>query len=200
MKKQIKILILIAIFLVSLFLITKPFLTGKTIIQNEEKIKLGYCPTMEEDAMILAGEENYELIKFNSASETLLSLKEEKINKALIGRKAKQSELNSKINEKILESGYTLTTNKKSFIEYSQLQDLEIYTYLSKEITENLIPSSSKIIYSSKEEAVDKVLKGEAVLVSWKDWQDNFELVVIMDENQKVKKFRGIFLYENEKK
>lgn len=200
MKKQIKILILIAIFLVSLFLITKPFLTGKTIIQNEEKIKLGYCPTMEEDAMILAGEENYELIKFNSASETLLSLKEEKINKALIGRKAKQSELNSKINEKILESGYTLTTNKKSFIEYSQLQDLEIYTYLSKEITENLIPSSSKIIYSSKEEAVDKVLKGEAVLVSWKDWQDNFELVVIMDENQKVKKFRGVFLYENEKK
>lgn len=198
MKKQTIIAVIIGIVLISIFLFVKPFLTGEVVSSdNGEKIKLGYCPTMYEEALKMAEENNYKLREFGSASATLASLKNKQIDNALIGRKANQHEINSDINEKVIDSGYTLVSNKKEFIDYSELSELEIYTYLSKDITKELIPENSNISYLEKDEVSEKINQGERALISWKDWEDGFELFVVTEENKKVEDFRGVFLYEN---
>ncbi|MEX0920789.1 MAG: hypothetical protein WDZ62_00820 [Candidatus Pacearchaeota archaeon] len=192
MKKQLT--MLIAVILILIFLLLKPSLTGEVVSQE---IKLGYCPTMQEDTEILVEKENYKLIRFNSASEVLLALNNGEIDKGLIGRKAKGFELSKDIKETILESGYTLVSNKKGFVEYSQLENYKIYTYLPKDITKKLIDRNSKITYLTKEESLKKINEGEIVLISWDDWRDDFELIVVMNGSEKVKDFRGSFLYKN---
>ncbi len=199
MKTQTIIILIIVIILISIFLIIKPSLTGKIVYQeiSNEKIKLGYCPTMQEDAEKLSEKENYQLIKFGSASEVLNALNNNQINKALIGRKAKNYEISKEIKETTLKSGHTLVFKQKGFIESSQLSNLEIYTYLSEEQVKKLIPDNKNIIYLPKQQAISKIPEGKIVLISWEDWQDEFELIVIIDENEKDKNFRGVFLYEN---
>ncbi len=198
MKKQLKISVIVAILLISLFLIIKPSFMGKVVSSdNEEKIKLGYCPTMGEEAEKIAKENNYKLIKFGSASETLANLDNELIDKALIGRKAKKYELSEGIKEVTLESGYTLVSNKKSFIPYSQLDNQKIYTYLSTDIINELVPGNSQINYLTKEKVSEKINQGKIALISWDDWKENFELIVVVSGNEKVQDFRGAFLYEN---
>ncbi len=202
MKKQLVMIlatfILLLLLLLSLLLmIVEPSLTGNVIFQNEQKIKIGYCPTMESNALEIFDGNNYELIRFSSASEVLSVLNNNQIDMGLIGRKAKEGELSSDVKETILESGYTLVSNNKEFINYSQLSGLEIYTYLPKEKVEILIPENKNTVYyESKQEAINKILEGEVVLILWEDWQDDFELLVVMDNNEKVKDFRGVFLYE----
>ncbi len=193
MKKQILISIILGIILILAFLSTKPFL-----IEANQEIKLGYCPTMQGDAITLSEKENYELIRFGSASEVLSALNDNLIDKALIGRKAESNEISNDVKEKILESGYTFVSNNKRFIDYFQLSSLEIYTYLNPEKIEKLIPEDENINYiESKKEAIKKINEGKIVLISWEDWQDDFELIVVMKGNDKVKDFRGVFLYEN---
>ena len=189
MKKQ----LISAALIMTLFLMLLIFYTG----DPDEKIRLGYCPTMLEDAKILAEQENYELIGLETASVVLSALNNKSIDKGLIGRKAEQSERSVNTKERILESGYTLVSNNKGFIDHSQLSDYEIYTYVSKYIAENLIPDSSMMVYLSKDESIKKINEGKIVMISWDDWNDEYELIVVMDRNKKVKDFRGIFLYEN---
>ena len=186
------------IALVLLFFIIKPSLAEYSVYQDEidKKIKLGYCPTMQEDAIYLSKENDYELISFGSAIDVLSALKNNQIDKAMIGRKAELSEINQKTKETILRSGYTLVSDKKGFIDYSQLHSIEVYTYLPEKITSSLIPTSSKIIYTDKNKIIKKINDKKIVLISWDDWDDEFELIVIMDGNEKVKGFRGVFLYE----
>lgn len=198
MKKQIITGLIAVIILLSIFLIIKLSFTGFAVYSegSNEKIKLGYCPTMQKDAIEVAEEENYELIDFRAASAVLSALNNEQIDKGMIGRKAKQHEINSGINEKVIESGYTLVTNKKSYINYFQLTDIEIYTYLSKSVAEDLIPENSQIVYLDKGEVFEKIYQGKFALISWDDWKERFELAVVVNGNEKVKDFRGVFLYE----
>ena len=188
-----------AMVLVSLLLILKPSFTGYFIYNSEvrEKAKLGYCPTMQDEAISLSQEKDYKLISFGSASEVLSALKNGQINKALIGRKAEKIEIGSTINEEVLKSGYTLVSKEKGFIDYSKLPSIEVYTYLSNELVSSLIPASSKIIYQSESEVLKQINAGKIALISWDDWSDDFELIVVMNGNEKVKDFRGAFLYEN---
>jgi hypothetical protein len=199
MKKQLVIAIISGIFLLTLLLIIKPSFTGFAVYSEDsnEKIKLGYCPTMQEEAISLSEKNNYELVKFDYAIDVLSALKNKQIDNALIGRKAKLSEINKNTKETILKSGYTLVSKKGGFIDSSQLANYEIYTPLSESIAENLLPGYSKIIYLTKEEAIERISMGKIVLISWEDWNDNYELIVVMKDNEKVKDFRGAFLYEN---
>ncbi len=199
MKKQISIPIILGIVLISAVLIVKLSLTGFAVYSenSNEKIKLGYCPTMQEETIILSEENNYESIKLGSASEVLFALKNNQVDRGLIGRKAKLSEINKNTKETILKSGYTLISKQGGFIDFSQLANYEIYTSLSESIAESLALKDSKIIYLTKEEAIKKINEGKIVLISWEDWNDNFELIVVMKGNEKVKDFRGVFLYEN---
>lgn len=190
MKKEIIVFSIILVVSISAFLITDSSLTGFSVYEDSEKIKLGFCPTMQEEAENLAKQNNYELVKLKSASEVLYMLKSDKIDKALIGRKAKAEEINPETKELILKSGYTLVSNQKKFVDYSQLSALDIYSHL-----ENNFAFPTKII--SKKEIESRVQESKIVLISWDDWNDYFELIVVMDGSKKVKEFRGSFLYEN---
>lgn len=183
------ILIIFVLVVVSLlFFVIKPVFTGEVI--SKEKMRLGYCPTMQEEAISLSQKKDYELVKLSSASEVLYALNNNQVDKGLIGRKAKLNEINSNIKETTLKSGYTLVSKNKGFIESSQLPFLDIYTYLEEDFNFPV----NKI---SKEEVLGNIDAGKIALISWKDWNDNFELIVVMNGNEKVKDFRGVFLYEN---
>ena len=188
-KKKNLIFGIIIVLVITLFLIIKPSFTGNAILNNEQKIKLGYCPTMQEDAKVLSEKENYDLIRFGSASEVLFALNNNQIDKGLIGRKAKDYEISDNIKETILKSGYTLVTNQKSFLEYYNLPQYEIYTYLEGDF-------NFPIKKISKEKVSEKIEEGKIVLISWDDWKDDFELIVVIKGNEKVKDFRRSFLYE----
>ena len=202
MKKQVIILGVILAILLFLFLILKPLFTGYSVSHSEnqnEKIKIGYCPTMQEEAKEIADKNNYELVELNSALEVLQALNKNQIDKALIGRKVYSYEKSENMIERVLDSGYTLVSNQKRFIDVSVLKNSEIHTYLKKEIVEDLFLDSSKIIYyDSKNDAIKKIYEGKLVLIFWEDWEDEFELIVVMNGVQKVREFRGVFLYENE--
>jgi hypothetical protein len=192
-RKQFIFIASIMIILVGLLFI-RPNITGEATLQ--EKIRLGYCPTMLPEARELAEKEDYILIEFNSASEVLQALKENKIQKAMIGRKAKNSELPRNIKEIVIESGYTLASNSKTLLFLYQLESREVYTSLEKEIAEELLPNSKIIYLKTIEEAKEKIKEGKIILISWEEWEDKFELVVILKGTEKVKNFRGVFLYE----
>lgn len=186
------------VLIIAFVFVNQSSLIGNIILQDKQKIKLGYCPTMESEAMELAKNNNYELVRFGSASEVLFVLNNNQIDKGLIGRKAKLNEISKNIKETTLKSGYTFVTNKKDFLEYSELPSLDIHTYLTPKEVNVLIPNNKNIsYYESKQEVINKILEEKVVLVSWEDWQDGFELLVFMDGNEKVKDFRGVFLYEN---
>ncbi len=162
-----------------------------------EIIRLGYCPTMKEDAEALAKQQGFQLVAFGSASEVLSALGKGQIEKGLIGRKASLSEISPQVRETVLRPGYTLVAYRKSYIEYSSLPLVAIHTYLPIEIVSGLIPESSRIEYhGSKKEALDKIYERQVVLISWEDWKDDFELLITMNGTEKVKCFRGAFLYE----
>lgn len=161
-----------------------------------DKRILGYCQTMKEEAINFSGKKDYELLEFKSASDVLIALNANYIHGALVGRKAKAFEINNDFNESIIDSGYTLVSNQKSFIEYNDLSLIEVHTYLSSEITKELMPHVKEVIYyGSKEEAFNEARNGNVILIDWDDWMDEFELVVVMDRGEKVKEFRGVFLY-----
>jgi hypothetical protein len=212
-KNLIKI-IAIFCFLFLILVLTRNTITGTLFYKNEnseEKTKIGYCPTMYEEAKKIAEEKNYELVYFESAALVLNALNRKNIDLALIGRKAKKEEIKiptitgaaiiedkEKNEEKTSNQGYTLISKEKKMIDYSSLHLIEIHTYISKETAEKLFPKKTKIVYhTEKEEAIKQIKNGKNVLIDWSDWQDEFELLIVMKGSEKAKEFRGIFLYEN---
>jgi hypothetical protein len=188
--KKIFYIVILVIIMIFLF---RPFFTGKVILEKE---KIGYCPTMYQEAVSFSEKNNLKLVRFNSASEVLHNLNKGEIKYALIGRKSESSEISKKIKETTIKSGYTLISKEKQFIQYSELPSIEVYTYLPKEIVLKILPKS-KINYIEKNKIFEKINQEKLILISWDDWKDDFELVVVMNGNEKVKDFRGFFLYEN---
>jgi hypothetical protein len=166
--------------------------------KNEEKKSiLGYCPTFEKYAFNLAKDNNFDLKRFESSNEVLSNLKFNNIDYGVIGRRAYSFEIDDKILEIPLEEyGFTLISPVKVFIEYSKLKDLEIHTYLKKESVEDFLGSEYNIIFHQN---IEKALEKEIVLIHWEDFQDNFELFIPIETNQKVEKFRTPILYTREK-
>lgn len=191
-----KLIIIASFFLITATLIVlfNSFNTEEGIYSDEFKL-LGYCPSMESIASALKEDHKVELVKFNSASEVFNALNKGDISLALVGRKAEVYEKNENLKEIVLISGFTLVSNRKYFIDFEDLHSLEIITYLPEENVSKLCPVCSVIYEESKEEALKKATEGKAVLVSWDDWEDYFELIVVMNDFEKDKNFRGAFLY-----
>ena len=155
-KPLIKLLIIfIALALLGFFV--GSFFTGQAI--QEQKI-LGYCLTMQPEAMALAEESNYILKELSSAAVVLQQMKSGQIDSALIGRKAYSYEISDEISEKVLKSGFTLVSNQKSFISISQLNSSEIYVPEGF----NEFKFKNKIEYNS-EEAINLINQGNLVLI-----------------------------------
>ena len=155
-------------------------------------MKIGYCPTMEKDLKKYIKNKNFESINLGSARQVLYSLDNNEIDIGVIGRQAKRIEFEGVL--KRIGTGYALITAMKSMVSNKALDMLEIHTSVSKEIIEQKYPYLKNIIYhDSFKEAL---AKGEIQLISWDDWNDDFELLIPVDDfNNKNPDFRVPHFY-----
>jgi hypothetical protein len=80
------------------------------------------------------------------------------------------------------------------FVDFSDIDKYEIYTYLSENIIFEKF-NYLNINYFEKKDLFNKFEKEYVILISWQDWQDDFELFVVNNGFFKEKDFRGVFLY-----
>lgn len=183
------------LFLEDDFKSNEDYLNKRDFLEN---YYVGYCPTMIVDAFLFKEKnENVVLIEFNTASEVLSSLKNNDINMAIIGRRSKQFEIKSDIVEEIKETGFTLVFDKKVFVQTSDLSKILIHTHHVIFPT-NYFSENQIIFHNSLEETIlNSSLNNQVALIKWDEFEDNMELVVVMDQDRKNKDFRGVFYYKN---
>jgi hypothetical protein len=194
-KKKVIKLSLIFLLIIIFFLIIKINFNNnfKLNINETNILTLGYCPTMKEYAEnIVLNNPNIKILEVPSSELVFIGLKERNLDIGLTGRLAKSTELNNP-EEIYLKTGYTLITKIKSFIDKKDLKQIIIHTALKQDIAEKLLPENTIIYYNNYNEALTGI--NEAVLINWKDFKDNYELLVVMDGNIKVKDFRIPVLY-----
>ena len=192
MKNKILILSTILVIFLASFMF-KGSITGYFVAsETKENIVLGYCPTMEEHALKMA-EKNWEILEFQNSAIVLQNLNNNDIDIALIGRIARNNEVNENIFEVRLREGFTLISSQRGFVEKSQLQNLRIHTNQPEEIVREYLPDSEIIYYNSLEEALQNRL-GEIVFIDWNDYNDN-ELIIPIENNKKIEEFRIPTLY-----
>ena len=152
-----------------------------------EKMKIGYCPTMEEFVKKIKNVQDFEIINLGSAARVLYSLKIGEIDIGIVGRKAKKEEFVGY--ERVDGNGYTLITHTKGEIPENELSGLRIDTCIPREIVEKEFSELKNIVYhKTLKEALEK---GNVQLIDWNDWDDKFELLIPVDKfYNKVKKFR----------
>ena len=155
-------------------------------------MKIGYCPTMEEDVKKIKNIQDFEIINLGSAGRALYSLSNDEIDVAVIGRKAKKREFVGY--EKVSGEGYTLITDSKTMISKDDLANIKVDTNATKDIVEKEFPELKNVIYhKTLQDALDT---GTIQLINWNDWNDEFELLIPVDEfNNKMKKFRVPHFY-----
>jgi hypothetical protein len=192
---------MIALMVLVIFL-SKGALTANATEQNlnateQNLIMLGYCPTMQPIAEKIAKDNtNVILVVQPSSAQALQALKNAELDIALIGRIAKQSEIQS-VNERMLGQGYTLVTDTKKFIQENELTNIKVHTAIEENIAKQILPDSEFFFYSTTQEAINQGLH-QAVLIDWIDYEDEFELLVIMKGMQKHEDFRIPVLYSKD--
>ena len=198
-----KTLSLVVISLFGLILITVIYENSESEEIKGERIdktlKIGYCKTFERYAQALAKENSLEIVKMQSAAEVLSNLNSGKIDYAVIGRRAYSFEIQNHIIEKPLEKyGWTLVGKEKGVLLEDELKNFEIHTYLEKEDVLNF--SSLDLNFILHDNIDTAFNSGDISLISWEDFQDEFQLIVIYEKNSdtKIETFRTPMLYINE--
>ena len=201
MNKKISFALIGLFSLMVLAMIFNSDITGYFVLTTEEKqapqnVRLGFCPTMRDDAIKISYERDYELYTFSSASEVFKAMEEGLIDKGLVGRIARSDEISKNTKKEIIKTGYTTIFQNREFLDVSYLPLFEIHTYFHENVLKESIPLDLKyVVYNSKEEALEKLEEGKIVLIHWDDWQDEFELLVVNEGGLKFKPLRGVFLY-----
>ncbi len=161
-------------------------------------LKLGFCPTMTSWAMELKSIHDFiDLYPMGSAAQALHYLKAEAIDGIVIGRFAKQSEISASINKRCLQKeGYTLISPHKGFIDQSNLSSLNVVTCLPQEVVRSMLPQVENVSYfDSFNDAVEHLPMADTALIDWHDYRDEYELLIPMEDGEKVKKFRWPVIY-----
>jgi len=168
---------------------------GHDLSSASEEIRLAYCPTMESFANDLQQKNPHLiLVKTVSSADALSLLAQGDVTVVLIGRLAKEEELQTDIHQKILGGGYTLISKEKSFIDLSELSSITVHTAVKQSIAEGLLPFTPIEYYSSTTEAVSEGLT-DAVLIHWDEFRDEYALLVVLDGQLKAEQFRIPVLY-----
>ncbi len=191
----------ILLSVVALFLVTAGIVfVQKPAIEQEAKVEepitLGYCPTMSGIAKEIASKNNNVSLKaYEFTSQALQSLNNGEINVVLVGRLAKENEIEDAF-KKTLREGLTLVGKEKRAISLAELHHNRIHTYVSEELARKYVPETTEIIFHDSKELAIKEGINELILIQWSDFQENLELVIPLDEKQnKIEKFRIPVLY-----
>lgn len=161
-----------------------------------KKIKMGYCPTMAKYARVIDKNiEEIEPVECYSAAEVMELLRRVEIDSGLIGRTARNEERTEKIKELRLKNGITLIYKMRTGISLEQLKSVEVVTYLPEEKVLNVKDFFGKIIHLSSIEECLKYRLEVPVIIDWKDYRDEFRLLIPVTNNGKVPHFRAPVLY-----
>ena len=158
--------------------------------------KIAYCPTMEPFAKkIRKNNPEIEMIAMGSAAQVLSMLRNDDIDGVLIGRYAKKREIDSSTKEHIFHNGYTLIHSMKQGIDVKQLKRIPIKTYVPKKKISHILPLLGEVEYFDSFEKCLADGWDTPVLIDWKDYRDEFELLIPMNSNGKIPVFRAPVLY-----
>ncbi len=165
---------------------------------DSAQFKLGFCPTMADMAVDLKGNNEFvQLYPFGSAAEALFYLKQKAVNAIVIGRLAKERERSAQMEMHPLQKeGYTLVCHQKGFIEFDHIGKLRVHTYLPQELVQENFPELKQVsYYADKHSALQNLSDTEVVLIDWRDFEEDFELMIPVNESGKIKKYRLPVLY-----
>ena len=161
-----------------------------------DKIKMGYCPTMMKFAdTISKNVKEVEAIPNSSAAEVLGMLRYGELDLGLIGRTAKKEELLKEIKETRLMNGITLIYKIKTGISLSQLGEVEVVTYLPDKKIADVKDFFGKVMQLGSFEECLRYKLEVPVIIDWKDFRDEFELLIPLTSQGKVPQFRAPVLY-----
>ncbi len=161
--------------------------------------KLAFCPTMEPYVEDFNREiDKVTFIKMASAGQVMQRLNMNSIDMALIGREAYKRELAGNIKKLRLKDGYTLVYHQKVGIPREQLNEIPVKTYLSKSIVKRILPVLDNVKFYNSLEECEFEQDDIPMLIDWKDFNDEYELLIPMDANgAKVPVFRAPVLFYN---
>ncbi len=157
-------------------------------------IKIAYCPTMKPFANKIKTNQ-IQMIPMQSAAQVLSMLKNDEVDGVLIGRYAKNRELDSSTKRQIFKTGVTLIHSMKQGIDVKQLKRIPIKTYLPKNKIKQILPLLGKIEFYDSFESCLADGWDTPVLIDWKDYRDEFELLIPMNSSGKIPVFRAPVLY-----
>ena len=161
----------------------------------KKNIFVGSCPTLEEDALEFTSKiPGASLVVFGSTSEALGAVRAGIIDVAVVGRVASPHELPAGTEEVRLKEGYTLVSKNKGSIEYSDLCSIEVCTHLPREDAEGMLPPCARINYHPNMESALGCMDS-AVLIDWKEYSHGQELLIPVENGEKVKEFRTMVAY-----
>ncbi len=173
-------------------------IVGEDIFDEKNSKILGYCPTMKEEAFLIAEgfDSRTKIVEFQSASEVFNALENNVIDFGVVGRRAKSFEIGSFVIEEVIESGFTLVQKERTFLQTKDLSGKNIHSHYDV----GFFPESTIIAHQSLEDSIKTAFnEKEPALIRWEDFSDEFELLVVMDGFEKNKLFRGVFLYSLKK-
>ena len=164
-----------------------------------KNITLGFCPTMKVFVNeIINTRSNVSAINLGSAARVLYALSNNDINVGLVGRRAKKSEFSGYEQELNNKQGYTLVSAQKSFVREGDLKNLRVVTSIDKEIVETNFPQLQNVIFDNQ--LNDKLTESEVRLISWTEWNDDFNLLIPVDDfGNKMLAFRKPYLFSKNK-
>ena len=167
------------------------------MVANE--FKMGFCPTMTNIAQAIGkSNKNISLFPLGSAAEALYYVKNGVLDGVVIGRIAKTAEISESVERLPLQTeGVTLVARQKGFINYKDLNQVPIVTYLDQQVVKTVIPNTKNIQYVSDfTETMAELNFSNAALIKWSDYNDSLELLIPVDENgNKIISFRLPTLY-----
>ena len=161
-----------------------------------EKTIIAYCPTMKPFAKTIENSiQEIETVEAASAAQALQMLRGDYVDSVLIGRAAKKRDLSDNSKEKRLLDGITLVYKTKTGVGSDQLSEIPVITYLSESDLGDLKNQFTKISFvSSLDECLTDNLE-TPVLIDWRDYRDEFELLIPMEAKGKDPRFRAPVLY-----
>ncbi len=167
-----------------------------TNLITSAKLIVGYCPTMKAYLHLL-DQQAYEFIMLPSSALVLEQLKLNKIDLALIGRKAKTQELSHNTQEQLLIDGYVLIGIEDKTIEADQLSNYIIHSYLPSNELANLFAKEQTIV---KHDYLQSSLKqistqNDLAILKWSEYDESLSLVTPVVDQTKVLSFRSPHLY-----
>ncbi len=189
--KYLKITIVIATILI---LITALMNNNTEYTNDFENITILFCPTMKihlDNTSI----DNANLKKVMNTQKALEKLNTGEGDLALVGRLKRPFELNDHFRELILFNRYTIASNERFALDEKDLAKIDVHTYLLEEKLKEF--NLNFVFHKSKENAMRD---GEIFLIPWNDFDENLELVNVMQGQNKVEKYRNPVIYYNEEK